>query len=87
MSNIKKQATYLGKNNVDAIMFSEVLILVRDDVVKRVLLKNIKHGHSIKDPLPWEKILTEIDEGLRERIEVDQLTKMVQQERRKIGIK
>ena len=80
MDNIKKLATYLEKNNVDAILFSEALTLVRDDVVRHVLLKNIKHGHSIKDPLPWEKILTEIDEGLRGRTGVEQLTKLVQQE-------
>ena len=84
---MKKLADYLVRNKVDAILFAEALTLVQDEVVKRVLAKNIESGHSIKDPLPWEKILSEIEEGLRDRIEVEQLTEKVQEERRKIGIK
>lgn len=87
MDKIKKLADYLERNKVDAILFAEALTLVRDKVVKQVLVKNIKNGHSIKDTLPWEKILSEIEEGLRDRIEVEQLTEKVQEERRKIGIK
>ena len=87
MDKIKKLADYLERNKVDAILFAEALTLVRDKVVKQVLVKNIKSGHSIKDTLPWEKILSEIEEGLRDRIEVEQLTEKVQEERRKIGIK
>lgn len=87
MDKIKKLADYLERNKVDAILFAEALTLVRDKAVKQVLVKNIKSGHSIKDTLPWEKILSEIEEGLRDRIEVEQLTEKVQEERRKIGIK
>ena len=87
MDKIKKLADYLERNKVDAILFAEALTLVRDKVVKQVLVKNIKSGHSIKDTLPWEKVLSEIEEGLRDRIEVEQLIEKVQEERRKIGIK
>ena len=87
MNKIKKLADYLERNKVDATLFAEALTLVRDEVVKQVLVKNIESGHSIKDTLPWEKILSEIEEGLRDRIEVEQLIEKVQEERRKIGIK
>ena len=87
MDKIKKLADYLERNKVDATLFAEALTLVRDEVVKQVLVKNIESGHSIKDTLPWEKILSEIEEGLRDRIEVEQLIEKVQEERRKIGIK
>ena len=87
MNKIKKLASYLENNMVDATLFAEALRLMRDEVVIQVLVDNIEGGHSIKDPLPWEKILSEIEDGLRQRIEVEQLAEEVQEERRKIGIK
>ena len=86
MNKIKKLARYLENNRVEATLFAEALTLVRDKVVKQVLVSNIKSGHGIKDPLPWEKILSEIEDGLRERLEVEQLTEEIQEERRKMGI-
>lgn len=55
MDKIRKLADYLVRNKVDAILFAEALTLVQDEVVKRVLAKNIESGHSIKDPLPLAK--------------------------------
>ena len=87
MNRVKKLASYLENNKVEATMFAEALILMRDDVVHKVLINNIEDGHSYTDPLPWERILSEIEDGLRKRVEVEKFVEEVQEERRKIGIK
>ena len=89
MSKMKPLADYLYNNQVDAVLFAEVLTCIRDDIVQDVLKRNIKDGYKAGDThkLPWETILEDIATGLIARKDHDKFVDEVLTERRKLGIK